>query len=384
MLQKRLEEYLKELPARGIPACEVIVTRHGRVAAHAVEGFADVERTRAASEDDLYFLYSSSKVLTAAAGLALYEDGRLSLSDRVSDYLPAYADICVTCGDGGVRPAEKPLLVSQLFTMTGGCDYGIGCDEIKALTARDKNASTLDVLSAYAAHPFLYEPGEHFGYSMCHDILAGVIEVASGMRFSDYVFARILRPLGITDLYYHVSDEILPRFSAEYRMNGDLSLTDAALENHFLATPAYESGGAGVITTAKEYIKFLTMLSMGGKAADGTQVLRPETVALLTENRLTPTQLEDYNRSVGNRDGYGYGLGVRVHMGEGEKNSCGTSIGEFGWGGAAGSYSLADTQEEVSVYYVQHVLSMQGFTYADHPHNVIREMVYEEIKKGNL
>ncbi len=384
MLKKRLSALLHTLPSHNIPASELWVQKNGETLFHECVGYKDAAQTLPASESDLYYLYSSSKIMTVTAALILVEEGKLSLDDPVATYLPAYADIRVKEKDGSLRAPKTVLLVRHLFTMCGGFDYNTAAEEILAYTKDHPSASTLAVLNAYAKHPIQFDPGTHYSYSMCHDVLAGVVEVASGMRFSDFVQERICRPLGISDLYYHLNAEgVRERMSTEYRMNADLSLTDVCLENSFIITPDYESGGAGVITTGKEYVTFLSALAMGGRNEKG-RICKKETVALLQEDHMDPVTQEDYDSTMGNRDGYGYGLGVRVHVGEGSVNHTSSSIGEFGWGGAAGSYSLVDPETGIAIFYLQHVLSLRGFEYDTHPHNAIREIVYEEYRKGNL
>lgn len=376
---KPLQDYLDTLPEQGVPAAELYVTCHHKQLFHGIVGYSDRQKTKKAAADDLYYLYSSSKVMTVAAGLRLMEEGKLKLDDPVSRYLPAFSHMTVRDGEK-VRPAQNTLLVKHLFKMTGGFNYQrIENPEIATAVRQDPDADTLKIINALAKSPLDFEPGTHYAYSLCHDVLGAVIEAAAGMRFSDYVKERFCRPLGITDLYYHVTPAVRRRLTAHYNMEADFSLTELPKENDHILTPAYESGGAGIITTAGEYIKFADALASFGVGENGNRILSEDSVRMLMGNTLTGDCLKDYMDHYSHHDGYRYGLGVRVHTDEGTRYHAKSSYGEFGWGGAAGTYLLADPVTGIAVFYAQEVMNMRH-AYPEHPHNVIRDMVYKILQ----
>ena len=377
-----LEEYIQSLPDKGIPGCEVIVMQDHKTLFRSCAGYSDYEKRRPTDERNLYYLYSSSKVMTAVAAMAAIEDGYLKLHTRVADVIPEYANLTVHSGDKCVR-AETPLTVYHLLTMTGGYDYNLKSASILSAQKENADASTLDIVRALAGEPLQFEPGTHYQYSLCHDILAGTVEAAVNMPFSAYVKKRIAQPLGMTEIHYHMAEiGDMSRLAAQYRINEAGKCEKEEPVNPFLLTPAYESGGAGIITTASSYVLLLDALANGGVGANGARILSGESVREMGKNQLTPAQLADYYATLGNR-GYSYGLGVRTLITRKSPVNGNTSlshVGEFGWAGAGGTYMLVDPVSRLAICYMQDVLNMLNFTYQDHPHNMVRDLVYAAIE----
>ena len=178
---------------------------------------------------------------------------------------------------------------------------------------KNPKATTLDIVNAMAQVPLFFEPGTHYRYSLCHDVLGGVIEVASGMRFSDYMKAVIFDPLGMTDTGFRPNEEQKARFGSAYVYNNALAeSTEIPNANSYILSEDYDSGGAGLFSSVSDYIKPITALACGGVAENGYRLLRPETIALMEENRLCPDALRDF--VVGRLYGYGWGYCGRVHL----------------------------------------------------------------------
>ena len=204
------------MPMRGIPFFELVVTKDGEEVFRHRVGNSDKENSKPLSEKDLYWLFSTSKVITCVAAMRLIDQGKLFLDDPVYKYLPAYKELYVRDGNGGVSKCKTTMTVEHLFTMTGG----IGAehesrDMLKEMI--DKNASTTELANFYANIPLYFEPGTRYQYGFCHDILGAVVEVASGMRLSEYVHKYILDPLGMNDTGYRPTKEQEARFAASYR-----------------------------------------------------------------------------------------------------------------------------------------------------------------------
>lgn len=376
---EKLNAYFETLPSLGVPAAEVIVTRRHEKLFHALVGYSDAEKKAPTSERDLYYLYSSSKVLTCAAGLCLAEDGKLDLDAPVSKYIPEFANLTLQ-KEGDTVPTENTMLVRHLFTMTGGLSYDLNMPPVSEEIKRNPNADTLTLVRAMAKAPLLFEPGTYYQYSLCHDVLAAAIEVASGMRFSEYVNKRIAEPLGMDDLHFHVADKgVKERITAMYTHDEHHVPSLIPTHNVYIFTPAYESGGAGVITTTSCYIKFVDALANGGVGANGARILSEKSIVEMSRNHLNDEQMKGYHFPGPGNYGYGYGLGVRTLLSQSDRgNMSRSSIGEFGWGGAAGTYVLVDPKENLAIYYSQQVLNM-CYPYATHPHNVIRDLTYEAL-----
>ena len=329
-----------------------------------------------AKRDDVYWIYSATKVFTATLFCRFLEEGKLHLEDKVSDFLPEYKNLQIALLDGTCVPAKNELTLGHLVTMCGGLTYNIMHDAIR--TAEDK--STVGVSRAVAKMPLIAEPGETFNYSLCHDVLAGVMEVAAGERFSDMIRRQITEPLGMTSTTFHPEGEIEKRFTPQYAWDGEKKqAVPVPCVNHFRFSPDFESGGAGLCSTLDDYSLLAETLANDGRTKDGYRLLKPETIAEMKKNRLvTFVQKQGFDRCWGARHrSYGYGLGVRTRIDYTDEGL--SPLGEFGWDGAAGAYCMVDTENRISAFYVQHVLNM-GPVY-DVIHPTLRNLIYKCVKE---
>ena len=373
----KLDAYLSKLPACGIPGCALAVSHRGEVVYRQNAGFADANLTRPVAQDDLYYVFSISKITTCGAAMRLVEEGRVELDDPVSKYLPAYARLTVKNAKGKPEPAKNVMTVRHLFTMTGGLNYDINAQPLVRLR-QDPNASTLDYVNAFAEGMLDFEPGTKFQYSLCHDVLGAVVEVASGMRFADYVQKYVFDPLGMTETGYHLPESLLPRVSAIYKFtHGVMRSTQTPTEtcNSYIFSPNYDSGGAGLYSSVNDQIKLMTTLACGGRTPDGYSLLRPETIAMMGEN-LLPEEVRPSFMST-RLYGYGWGLCGRAHVNPVVSDSR-SSVGEFGWDGAAGAFALVDPKKQVALYFAMQSLGCQYAYHVVHP--TIRNLVYECIE----
>ena len=371
----KLDAFFKQLPMCGIPGCELAITYKGESVYRAAAGFADAKQTRPASENDLYYVFSISKISTCVAAMQLVEKGVIALDDPVSKYLPAFAHLTVKNGAGKPVPAKNTMTVLHLFTMTGGLNYN--CDTAPLLRARmEPDADTLRIVNAMAKVPLEFEPGTKFLYSLCHDVLAAVVEVASGMRFADYVQTHIFDPLGMKDTGYHLPEALLPRMADLYKSRHCVPVADPIeLWNNYTFTDRYDSGGAGLYSSTSDQIRLLTALANGGKTKDGYVMLRPETVREMGVNRLSDEVLPSFFPS--RLFGYGWGLCGRAHQNPTLSLSR-SSIGEFGWDGAAGAFGLADPEKQIALYFAMHSKGCQYAYQVVHP--ILRNLAYEAIE----
>lgn len=371
----KLTRLIDTMPQRGIPFFELRVTKDGQEVFSHRTGFSDKEQAKPFDENDLYWLYSTSKVITCVAAMRLVDEGKLNLSDPVSKFLPNYANLTVKNSDGSISPCKTVMTVEHLFTMTGG----IGPEHENRSNFKhliDKGASTVELADFYATIPLYFEPGTRYQYGFCHDVLGAVVEVASGMKLSEYVHRFILEPLGMTDTGYRPSQEQKKRFAATYRFNdsnGSCKLIET--ENIYALTPNYDSGGAGLFSCAKDYIKLTSALSMGGVTKDGYRLLSEDAVKQMEINRLCPDALFDFVK--GRLHGYGWGLCGRVHFNPVFSLSH-SSVGEFGWDGAAGCFASIDRKNKVSIFYGMQVHSCTYSYIILQP--LIRNLVFEALE----
>ena len=366
----------KNLPMVG---CAVYY-RHQPVYEHCA-GFANVERHIPMTRDTLFHLFSASKAATVTAGLMLADRGLLDLNAPLSAYMPEFAHMTVRTelGEGKeeIRRAENPILVRHLFSMQAGLSYNTQTPEIAAVReATGGRCPTREVVRAIAAAPLLFEPGTHFKYSMCHDVLGALIEEVSGKRFGRFLQEELFAPLGMSDTAFYLSEEQMERLAPEY--HGFDAATGKAksvvLKNgmNMGMGPEYESGGGGLSTSLADYILLVETLANRGLAPGGVRILKPETVDLLRRDWMDETSRHDFEAMGGwSKMGYSYGLGVRTLVNR-ERNNSLSSNGEFGWDGALGCYWMADPEREVAVFYVQQAGESPWWEW----HGTVRNTVY--------
>jgi CubicO group peptidase (beta-lactamase class C family) len=370
----KLTAYLDSIPELGVPGCDLAVYRdHEMIYRHSA-GFRDVEKKEPVRPDDTYCLYSCTKVFTTCAAMQLIEKELLRLDDPVARYLPAYARLTVRNGDA-LRPAEKPLLIRHLMSMQSGLNYALDTPAIqRVLQETGGQATTRQLVDAKAEDPLEFEPGEDYLYSAAHDVLAAVIEVVSGQQFSAYLKEHIFAPLHLDTVGFSARD--IRRQSAQYMYN-ELKKAFEPIgpdANSYKLGPHYESGGAGLVSDVHDYITFADALACGGKGPDGAHILSPEMIQLWSANQLEPRSRKTFD--AWNRRGYSYGLGVRTRV-DGTFGGRG-AIGEFGWDGAAGAWTMIDPHNRLSAFYAMHVRSY-GYSY-DVIHPTLRGLIYESLE----
>ena len=356
-----------------VPGCDIKIMRNHETLLRYTSGTRDYEGKEAVREDDMYLLFSCTKPITCAAAMRLVEEGIIGLDDPVSKYLPAFNNAFLM-KDGQKVPTSKTMTIRHLFTMSAGCDYNRDTKPIKDVIAANPNAGTVEIINAIPLSPLHFEPGERFLYSMCHDILAAVVEVASGMRFGEYLKKTIFEPLGMNETKFILAEEDKPRLAAIYLANADGTCNSYPQECEFRLTDHYESGGAGLYSTVEDYSLFADAMANGGVGITGKQILKSETIDLMRTEQLGSYAV-DSDFSCCSGPGYGYGLGVRTLIDK--SNGQRSSIGEFGWDGAAGSYVMIDPKYNLSVFFAMHVRawpSMIGYG-----HIALRDLTYESL-----
>ena len=383
-----LRRFMDSLTSWRIPGNSVSVWLHGKEVFSYQSGFSDVQQHVPMCGDELFFIFSCSKVTTVTAALQLYEQGYFLLDDPLYDFIPEFRQVRVLEPDGTLRPPIRPITLRHLFTMTAGLTYDAQTAAFrKARSLSDGKMDTMTVIRCLAEDPITFDPGLHWQYSLCHDVLAAVVETVSGMRFQAYVRAHIFQPLGMSDSFYHpegLEDRIAPLYhfrNSNETHPADLQRADTAVNqadgvllnvgkrNPDIYGSAYDSGGSGIITTVQDYAKLCAALSCGGKSRQtGERILSPGTVSLLHTNQLTEAQRATMDWP--QLSGYGYGLGVRTMEDLALSGSNGTNA-EFGWGGAAGATVLVDDEREIGMFYTHHMLNPQESYYQPRLRNVL-------------
>ena len=353
-----------------VPGCDLKIMRGHETLLRYSSGARDYAGSESIRSDDIYMMYSCTKPMTCAAAMQLVERGIIALDDPVSKYLPAFQNAFLIKDGKQVAP-KNTMTVRHLFTMSAGLDYNRDTRPIRELIAANPRAGTIDIVNALASSPLQFDPGEKFLYSMCHDVLAAVVEVVSGTRFSEYMRKNIWEPLGMKDTGFRLPEEKQHRLVALYECDGPGSYQPFMNKSEFNLTENYESGGAGLYSTVEDYSLFADAMACGGRGITGKQILQPETIDLMRTDQLG-SYVMDTRFGCAAGPGYGYGLGVRTLIDESASRS---TPGEFGWDGAAGSYVMIDPEYALSIFFAMHVRAWP--TLIGCGHAPIRDMTYD-------
>jgi CubicO group peptidase (beta-lactamase class C family) len=344
-----MKQYVDENLIAGAVA---LILQNGQPVYQHAEGWADKEAGRRMSNDTIFRIASQTKALTSTAILQLQEQGKLVVTDPVSKFIPQFAKTTVFVknysGGGSVVPATRPITLHDLLTHTAGISYGTD-PQVAALYAEqdlgpkagmgwytaDKNEQTCTSMERLASLPFVAQPGAQFVYGYNTDILGCVVERASGMPLDEYFRTRITQPLGMKDTNFFLPKDQRGRLAAVYLTgpNGKIvrAANDSKGQGHYVDGPRKNfAGGAGLLSTANDYARFLEAIRNGG-ALGSTRILSPRSVALMTTNQIG---------DIYNKPGMGFGYGFETVERFGASGL--EAPGAFGWGGAYGTNYRVD------------------------------------------
>lgn len=373
----KITEYLDSILEKGIPSYDCIILKNHEVVYRHMNGYSDINKTKPVADNQLYMIFSMTKIQTMVSIMQLEEQGKVSLEDEVSKYLPAYKNLKVKKLINGVEEvvdATSPLTVRKLVSMQSGLDYNLDREGIvRVLKEKGNSATTQEIVNAFVETPLNFEPGEHFCYSLSHDVAAAVVEAVSGMKFSDYLKKNIWEPVGMKNTFFAKGDNSDVERLAQQYLNTD-SINPMEQTCNYQLSDAYESGGAGLISCTEDYGLLASTLASGGITKEGIRILKPETVEMFKCNQLSDTGREDIANTMG-RLGYGYSYGMQVFM-EPEKFNSPAPVGVFGWDGAAGSCTIMDTASKMSLVLMTHVRNC-GWMYSE-VHPMLRDLLFSD------
>ena len=347
----------------GITGAVGLVMRDGRVIYERAVGWGDRESSRRMAPDAMFRIASQTKALTSIAIMSLVEQGTLSLDDRVGRWLPTFAQTTVLAdGASAPVPARRPITIRDLLTHTAGISYGTDARVAEQYRARalgpaagwgwytaDKSEPICATMDRLGTLPFVAQPGAAFVYGYNTDILGCVVERVSGMSLDAFFRTRITAPLGMRDTHFFVPDEKRSRFVTVYMSDSagrSVRAPDGPRgQGEYVTGPRVSfSGGAGLVSTARDYARLLQMLLQRGEL-DGARILAPRTIELMTTNQ-TGTLYAN--------DGRGFGLGFSTVDRLGADGF--RSVGSYGWGGAYGSTYTVDPQERLVIVFMMNQL----------------------------
>ncbi len=372
LLDREMNDWAKKEWMQGGVA---LIIRNGKIAYYKAAGYNDLDTKSVMQKDNIFRIASQTKAITSVAMMILYEEGKFSLNDPVSKYIPAFKKQQVLDKFNApdttytTVPAKSEITIRQLFTHTSGLGYAqIGSKEANAIYAKSKltagigvqDDKLLDAMNRLAKLPLMHQPGERWTYGLNSDLLGCLVEVLSGMTLNDFFRTRVFEPLGMKDTYFLVPKEKVARLVNLYREDstGQLVKAEANMLNGKTITPnyplensTYYSGGAGLSSTIYDYAVFLQMLLNNG-TYNGKRLLSRNTVRIMTIN-----QIGDLSIWGGEK----FGLGFQVVT---EKTAGKTLAqeGAYSWGGAfSTTYSVDPKEKIVMLFYRQ----LQSSTHGD-------------------
>ncbi len=350
-----------------------LVLRDGKTVYEKAFGWADKEAGRKMTTDTIFRIASQTKAITSVAVLSLVEEGKVAINDPVSRYIPSFAKTTVAVdsdGQGGgpkIVPARRQITVRDLLTHTAGISYGTNPAVAALYQAKglgpaagfgwytaDKEEPICITMETLATLPFVAQPGTDWVYGYNTDVLGCIIERASGMPLDEFIRARITGPLGMKDTQFYLPGSQRDRLAAVYSSGPDGKIVRAPDgsrgQGHYVDGPHKSfAGGAGLLSTARDYARFLEMIRRGGEI-DGVRILSPRAIDLMTTN-----QIGTLHSSSGL--GYGYGFETTDRYGASGMES----VGSFGWGGAYGStYRVDPRTRTVTILMIQMLPNTSG------------------------
>ena len=391
MSAQRLEmltvAFNKEIADKALPGAVIMVARKGQLVYAKAFGVLDPTKPDAMAADSIFRIYSMTKPMASVGAMILVEDGRLQLSDPVAKHLPAFKDLKVYTGTGtGTEPA-RPMTVQDLLRHTSGLGYGelsnnaaykealtqAGLYKPGTIDFDTRDLSPAEQVTRLAAVPLLRQPGTAWEYSLSTDVLGRVIEAVSGQRLGDFMADRIFKPLGMKDTAFHVPEAKASRLAASFDKDPATGLAFKLID--VSKQPGNDSGGAGTVSTATDFLRFSQMMLNGG-TLDGQRILSRNTVRWMTSDHLGP-RIPIAQSPGGNvlyPSQYSFGLGLAVRPTDGQAPTPG-SAGDYNWGGYAGTAFWVDPKEQiVGVMMMQSPGAMRNYH-----RNLLRQLVYQAI-----
>ena len=358
----QLDELLQHFAGKGPSGCGCAVAKDGQVIYEGYAGMANLEKQQPVTRDTVFRLYSMTKVIICTAAMMLHERGKFLLNEPLYAYFPSWRHMNKVemhpNGTYRICPLEKPIEVRHAFSMAMGMPYprlDLPTDQAmlrvrSRLEKENPNYDLLTEIDAMSEVPVAFEPGTHFLYGYRHELVAGLIQVVTGKKVSEFLQEELFDPLGMTSTGYRFFGDVRERMAAMYLKGEDGTMKDISAQRdvRHQEDAVYEGGGAGLFSTVMDYLTFTQMLACGGTFR-GHHYLGRKTIDLMRRNQLNEDQLKDFRNSY--LAGYGYGLGVRTMMDPAAGYSP-TDVGEFGWTGVAGTYTSIDPEEGFSVVYM--------------------------------
>ena len=381
----RIDAHLQEkyIDTGKIAGALTLVARQGEVAHFSGVGLMDAERGKPMKDDTIFRIYSMSKAIASVALMQLYEEGRFQLDDPAHKFIPEWENLGVWVGGAYpnfvTRRPDRPMSIRDLLSHQSGLTYGFHYrNSVDAAYRQHEIMSRADLgfpattlaenVTKMADIPLVFSPGTAWNYSVSSDICGYLVEVISGMPFDAYLKKNVFGPLGMVDSGFSVPDEKIERFAACYAPTpaGGRVLQDDPQTSPYRKKPVLFSGGGGLVSTARDYFRFVQMLCNGG-VLDGTRLLSRKTIDLMRTNHLPDgadlaavSPAGQFSEAATN--GTGFGLGFSVLLDQAKAQISG-SPGQFAWGGAASTAFWIDPVEKLVLVFMTQLLPSSTYPF---------------------
>ncbi len=334
LANQKIQEFIDDGKWAGI---STLVMKDDKIVQRANFGFANLEDSLPVTDKSIFRIFSMTKPITAVALMMLYEKGMFELDDKVSDFIPEFADVKVyNSGTESLDPQVEALTIRHLLTHSSGIVYGWGQSHVDSLYrvsgVGDWDSATIgDKVKILTQLPLKFQPGTAWEYGLSIDVAGYLVEVLSGIPLDEYFKSKIFEPLNMEDTGFYVPKEKLDRLSEVYYRDGEGELKSGGfMAEAFKKPPVLFSGGGGLVSTMDDYLSFCRMLLHGG-ILNGVNILEASTVKLIMSNQLPET--------ASYQDGMGYGLSGQVDL----------ESGEYSWAGAASTNFWIDPSEQMII-----------------------------------
>ncbi len=365
--------------ANRIPGAVGLIVRNGKIGYFETYGNMDTASKKPMTKDAIFRIYSMTKAVTGVAVMMLYEEGKFSLLDPVSKYLPEYANMTVAVNNGGTVPADRQITIRDLLRHTSGLDYAgpkdaDGKSHFAQIKLNEPGINLAEWSQRLAKVPLVHQPGTTYHYGLSIDVLGRLVEVMSGQPLDQFFEERIFRPLGMPDTAFYVPESKWNRLVTLYApaKDGTVIRFPGAAQDSYKTKPSLFAGGAGLTSTAIDYAHFCQMLLNGGQL-DGKRLLARKTVELMSANHLGDLPRIGGGGTV--PQGYGFGLTFAVNLGPGGAGTIG-SEGEYNWGGAAGTGFWIDPKEKLVGVFMVNILPQPELN----PRTQFKQLVYQSLE----
>jgi CubicO group peptidase (beta-lactamase class C family) len=357
-----------------------LVAQDGEIVHYEAQGMQDKEAGIPLSKETIFRIYSMSKPITAVAAMTLWEQGKFHMQDPISMYLPELKDLKVYVSGSGddmvLEDAKTPIRIIDLFMHTSGFSYGFTNSEVDKLYRKIQvdypNLKREEALQQFAKLPLVHQPGSAWNYGISTDIIGFLVEKLSGKKLGEYMQEMIFDPLEMSDTGFSVPLEKQHRLAQIYTANdkGQTVVMENEPLGDYLNDPEIHNAGGGLVSTMQDYLSFAQMLLNGGEYK-GKRILGRKTVEYLSSNHL-PANLIPYNpQSTG--EGYALAMSVTVDPGQSMFMS---SLGNYGWGGAASTYFRIDPKEKIILIAMAQFIPIGFHRY----HDDFRNLVYQALE----